>query len=74
MGQQTRGSKSDALSMIERALDDNADYIGEIVWLELNKAYEEVDSIVSDLEDELETANDRIKELEDEIQRMERET
>lgn len=71
MGQQTSYSRHDISAILKNSLDDNTDYIGVALWKDLNDAYESIDAAAVDLQDELETANSRITELEERIQELE---
>jgi len=68
-----RGSKSGPLVHIERALDDNEQYIGNEVWRQLEKAFEKADDETEELEKELKEAQERIEELEAKIAELEAE-
>jgi predicted nucleic acid-binding Zn-ribbon protein len=71
MGQQTSYSRHDISAILKNSLDDNTDYIGVALWKDLNDAYESIDVAAVDLQDELDTANNRITELEERIQELE---
>jgi polyhydroxyalkanoate synthesis regulator phasin len=71
MSQTTRNAKHTILEVMERALDNNSEYIGETVWKALDDAYEQVDDEVTEMFEQLEVANERITELEERIQELE---
>lgn len=58
------GAKSNLMSRLETALDENEDYIGSKPWKDLESAYDDLDKEALELEKELVDSDERIQELE----------
>ena len=62
-----RSSKSNLLTDLESVLDEQEDYIGAKPYEAIDEVYEQLDDQAYDLEKELLDAQNRIRELEEEL-------
>ncbi|MEK5358813.1 hypothetical protein [Paenibacillus sp. FSL L8-0709] len=63
-----RSSNSTLMRKLERVLDDHEDYITVKAWEALEKCFDELDDEAVVLQEELVEANERIKELEEQLE------
>lgn len=67
----TNRPKHEILGHLEKALDNNIDYIGDAVYTALHNAYEAMDSEVYQLQTEFDEALERIQVMEEQIEQLE---
>lgn len=67
-----RGSRSNIARNLESTLDEHEEYITTKAWDALEKCFEELDEEAEELEFQFARANERISELEKQIEEFEK--